>query len=224
MKRRVVTERELRELAAKGVSRLSLPLDAIVTPLARDTAAQLNIALVPGEDPAHSTSLPGAHPAATGIASGHGVVAVGADHGGFELKTQLKEFVGNLGFSVEDVGTSNTEPCDYPDFAFAVGRLVASGRASFGIMVDSVGIGSGIVANKIPGIRAACCTNEVMARSAREHNNANVLTLGSRVIGPDVARAIVREFLSSAFAGGRHEGRVKKITDIDTRYRTLPPS
>ncbi|MCC6398210.1 MAG: ribose 5-phosphate isomerase B [Bacteroidetes bacterium] len=146
-------------------------------------------------------------------------VAIGSDHGGFELKTQLAEYVRSLGCAVEDVGTKSVEPCDYPDFAYAVGMLVAGGRANLGIMIDGAGIGSCMVVNKIPGIRGACCTHEFMARNAREHNNANVLTLGSRVVGLEVAKAIVGVFLHTAFAGGRHEARVKKIMDVDQKYR-----
>lgn len=218
-KRRVITEREVRECRARGGTRLEIPPDALVTPLARDTAAELRVRLVTA--PAGTTSpTPSASPATPGGKSAAGmIVALGSDHGGFELKAQIKSLLQDLGHGVEDVGTNSGEPCDYPDFAYAVARLVAEGAAGAGIMIDGAGIGSCIVANKVPGIRAACCTHEVMARTAREHNDANVLTLGSRIVGLEVGRAVVRAFLETPFAGGRHEARVQKIRDVDTRFR-----
>jgi ribose 5-phosphate isomerase B len=124
----------------------------------------------------------------------------------------------SMGYAVIDLGTSNEEPCDYPDFAYAVARAVSSGEAWRGVAIDGAGIGSCIVANKVPGVRAACCHNEFVARNSREHNDANVLTLGSRVTGSEVCREILRIWLEAWFAGGRHKGRVDKIIDIEHRY------
>ena len=123
-----------------------------------------------------------------------------------------------LGYAVQDLGTSTEEPCDYPDYAYAVGKAVASGEAWRGVMIDGAGIGSCIVANKIPGIRAACGHNEFVARNAREHNDTNVLTLGSRVTGVEVCKEILRIWLATMFAGGRHQGRVDKMGDVERRY------
>jgi len=123
-----------------------------------------------------------------------------------------------LGFSVADVGTTSEEACDYPDFAYAVASLVASGQAARGIMVDGVGVASAIVANKVPGIRAVSCFDEFVAKSSREHNDANVLTLGGRTIGTEITKAIVKVWLETPFGGGRHQGRVQKITEIERRF------
>jgi len=148
----------------------------------------------------------------------HTTIALGSDHGGYRLKEVLRKFLVEEGYAVVDVGTDSEEACDYPDFAFAVARTVASGQAARGIMIDGVGVASAIVANKVPGIRAVPCYDEFVARSSREHNNANVLTLGGRVVGSEMAKAIVRIWLETGFAGGRHEGRVSKIADIEKRF------
>ena len=224
MKRLVVTERDIRDALARACTRLEIPDNAIVTPLAADTAAEKHMTLVrsaaPPKSPAGTPAITGQPGASSSPVGGQKVlIAIGSDHGGFELKAQLAEHIRAQGFPVEDAGTTSTEPCDYPDFAYAVGRLVAAGKAGLGIMIDGAGTGSCMVVNKIPGIRGACCTNEFMARNAREHNNANVLTLGSRVVGLEVAKGIVDAFLRTAFAGGRHEGRVRKIMDVDDKYR-----
>ena len=145
-------------------------------------------------------------------------MAIGSDHGGLMLKTAVAEYLPSLGVRVIDVGTLSEEPCDYPDFAYMVAKTVADAQAELGIMIDGAGTGSCMVVNKIPGIRGACCAHEFTARSAREHNNANVLTLGSRVIGMELAKSIVRTFVETPFAGGRHEGRVQKITDVEQRF------
>ncbi|MER3525063.1 MAG: ribose 5-phosphate isomerase B [Ignavibacteria bacterium] len=146
------------------------------------------------------------------------VVVFGSDHGGFKLKEELKPFTQKLGYAVLDVGTYDENPCDYPDFAYAVAKAVSSGEAWRGIMIDGAGIGSCVVANKVPGVKAACCHNEFVARNAREHNDTNVLTLGSRVTGSEVCKEIVKVWLETWFAGGRHKHRVDKIDQIETRF------
>jgi ribose 5-phosphate isomerase B len=145
------------------------------------------------------------------------VVAIGSDHGGFPLKESLRVFIEGLGFRVVDVGTYSAEACDYPDFAYAVARMVSLGKASKGIMIDAVGNASAIVANKVRGIRAACCPDEFSARSSREHNDANVLTLGGRTLGADLAKSITRVWLETSFGGGRHQKRLDKIAEIEQR-------
>ncbi|OGT92431.1 MAG: ribose 5-phosphate isomerase B [Gemmatimonadetes bacterium GWC2_71_9] len=144
------------------------------------------------------------------------MVAVGADHGGFPLKEHLKPLLAELGHDVLDVGTFGADPVDYPDFAVAVARAVAEGRAWRGIMVDGAGIGSAMAANKIRGIRAALCYDLTTAANAREHNDANVLTLGGTLIGTRLATDIVRAFLTTEFGGGRHAPRVDKINQLDS--------
>ena len=138
-------------------------------------------------------------------------VALGADHAGFAMKQNLVRFVHDLGHETNDLGTSSEESVDYPDFAASVAQAVTSGEADMGVLVCGTGLGMAIVANKIRGARAVSCTDSYSATMARAHNDANVLTLGSRVIGDGVAREIVRRFLDTEFEGGRHSRRLEKI-------------
>ena len=146
-------------------------------------------------------------------------IVVGADHGGFWLKEEIKKHLSSKGQVVDDVGTHSTEPVDYPDIAFLVARAVADNEHTLGIVVDGAGIGSCMAANKVPGVRASCCNDLYTARNAREHNHANLLTLGSMVIGPGLAKQIVDLWLATAPAPGRHADRVAKITRIQDSYR-----
>ncbi len=145
-------------------------------------------------------------------------IAIGADHGGFALKEKLRAFLGELGHAVDDCGAFDTAAVDYPDLAHAVAQKVASGVCRWGILVDGAGIGSCMVANKVPGVRAALCYDLSSARNSREHNHANVLTLGSGLIGDNLARQIVREWLATPWGGDRHARRVEKIVDVEKRY------
>ena len=142
-------------------------------------------------------------------------VAVGADHGGVSMKTVIADRLRELGYGVLDFGSVTKEPVDYPDFAIAVGKAVADGRAQMGVMIDGAGIGSCMAANKVRGVRAAMCYDVTTAANAREHNNANVLTLGAGLIGSRLATAILETFLSTSFGGGRHKTRVDKIDALD---------
>jgi ribose 5-phosphate isomerase B len=148
----------------------------------------------------------------------HADVAVGADHGGYRLKERIVAELREHGFDVHDCGTNSTESVDYPDFAYGVARLVADGDCRWGIMVDGAGIGSCMVANKLPGIRAATCWDVSSARNSREHNHANVLVLGAGLIGENLALEIVQVWLSTSWGGDRHARRVEKITEIERRY------
>ena len=203
------------ESAAPG-GELRVPKGALVTPLARQAALERKINLV-----SDAGSGARADPA-TGAVAGRGAssrrVALGADHGGFELKEQLKRQLQELGYSVIDCGTDSSESVDYPDFALAVARLVAEGRAWRGVLVDGAGIGSCMAANKVPGVRAAMCYDEATAVNSREHNDANVLTLGAGLIGPELGRRIVETWLRTASGGGRHARRVSKIMAIEKRF------
>ena len=145
-------------------------------------------------------------------------VAIGADHGGFELKQELAPFLGSLGYRVSDCGTFSSDPVDYPDIAYSVARLVGEGAVARGIVIDGAGIGSCMAANKVPGVRAAMCYDVTTARNAREHNDANVLTLGGRLIQAATARDIARIFLETPCTEARHLKRVGKITEIERRY------
>ena len=143
------------------------------------------------------------------------LIAIGADHGGFALKESLKAYLQELDFTPIDCGTNSTESVDYPDFAQAVAEQVASGKVWRGIMIDGAGIGSCMAANKVPGVRAAMCYDHATAFNSREHNNANLLTLGAGLIGPSLAKQIVKTFLETEFGGGRHARRVDKIMEIE---------
>ena len=144
-------------------------------------------------------------------------IALGADHAGFELKEEIKRHLTENGFQVRDLGTHSTESVDYPDYARAVGEEVAGGAANWGILVCGAGIGMSIAANKVPGIRAANVHSETEAQLSREHNNANVLALGGRLLDHSQALKIVDVWLNTAFAGGRHQRRVEKIGGIEAR-------
>jgi len=146
------------------------------------------------------------------------VVAIGSDHGGYELKEILKTTLNELGFDVRDVGAYNKGAVDYPDFAHEVARLVSVGKAWRGIMIDGAGISSCIVANKVPGVRAGMAYDYSSAVNSREHNDTNVLTLGAGLIGVNLAKQIVKVWLTTEFGGGRHAGRVEKITAVEKQY------
>jgi ribose 5-phosphate isomerase B len=142
-------------------------------------------------------------------------IAIGADHAGWHTKEAIKSYLESSGYPVEDVGTWSEESVDYPDYARKVAETVAAGRAQIGILACGTGIGMAIAANKVPGIRAATAHDPMTARAAREHNNANVLTVGGRVVDAVRAVEIVREFLAASFAGGRHQRRIDKISEMD---------
>ncbi len=142
-------------------------------------------------------------------------IALGADHAGFHVKETIRKFLETAGYPVDDVGTWSEESVDYPDYARAVAEKVAAGADQLGILACGTGIGMAITANKVPGIRAAVAHDAMTARLAREHNDANVLTLGGRVVDDARAIEIVRDFLDAQFAGGRHQRRIDKITELD---------
>ena len=146
------------------------------------------------------------------------VVAIGADHGGYELKEALKPDLNSLGFEVKDMGTNSKDAVDYPDIAHAVARAVGLGKAWRGIMIDGAGIGSCIVANKVPGVRAGMAYDYSSAANSREHNDTNVLTLGAGLIGVNLAKQIIKTWLTTEFAGGRHAPRVDKIKSVEKQY------
>lgn len=189
---------------------------ALITPLAREEAERRRITLREGIAP-----IAAAAPAAIAIPSVTDParsVGLGADHGGFELKNLLKAYLGELGYTVTDVGCFSPEAVDYPDLAYAVARLVADGRVAAGIIIDGAGIGSAMVANKVPGVRAALCYDLSSAFNSREHNHANVLTLGAGLIGPSLARQIVKTWLETPWGAGRHAQRVAKIIQVEQRF------
>jgi len=150
-------------------------------------------------------------------------VIIGSDHGGFALKTDLIGFVRELGHEVVDYGTHSVDPVDYPDIALLVASAVAADpERTLGIMVDGAGIGSAMTANKVPGVRAAPCYDTFTAKNSREHNDANVLTLGGRVTGVGLARDIVKTWLCTPFGGQRHARRIEKMLQIERRFLAGP--
>jgi len=160
-----------------------------------------------------------AAPTQSGPSVPAGTVAIGADHGGFALKAVIAKHLSDKGLGVTDCGTNGPAAVDYSDFAHVVARLVASGACASGIVIDGAGIGSAMAANKVPGVRAANAHDTSMARNAREHNYANVLTLGARMIGEGLALEIVDTFLATPWGAERHGARVAKITAIEQQYR-----
>ncbi len=144
-------------------------------------------------------------------------IAIGSDHAGFALKQHLIEVLTSSGHVVDDHGTNSTESCDYPPICAAVGRTVRDGDADFGIVLGGSGQGEQLAANKVRGIRAALCNDLYTARMARQHNNANVLSIGARIVGEGLAEEILALFLNTPFEGGRHERRVAQITEIETQ-------
>jgi len=172
--------------------------------------------------PPAAAAAPAATPAATADA-GRVAIAIGADHGGWELKKRIGAVLAEAGFAVRDCGTNGPEAVDYPDIAHAVARLVADGTCRWGIVLDGAGIGSAMAANKVPGVRAANCHDLSSARNSREHNHANVLTLGARFLGEGLAIEIVRAWLGTDWAPGRHAARVEKISEIERRYAAPAP-
>ena len=239
MARTLVSEREIRGAARAGTKSLDVA-GAVVTPAARDLAGALGVTLIgdarsgrgkaperrgaPPKTQSATASPPAPNPSAARASlpapansSAKPTIALGADHGGVVMKTAIAAHLRAAGFPVTDLGTASADPVDYPDFAIAVAREVASKKASLGIMIDGAGIGSCMVANKVPGIRAAMCYDVTTATNAREHNDANLLTLGAGLLGMRLAVAIVDTFLATPFAGGRHAKRVEKIDALDKR-------
>ena len=206
-KRPIIDEDVIRN--APAGKPFAIPAGALITPLARQAALERHISLV---DAKATASQP--QPSGTGAKT----VAIGADHGGFDLKELLKKTLNENGYTVVDCGTHSTDSVDYPDLAYAVARLVADGAAWRGIIIDGAGIGSCMAANKVPGVRAAMCYDQATAFNSREHNNANVLTLGAGLIGDNLARQIMNTWLTTEFGGGRHGRRVDKIDAIERRY------
>jgi ribose 5-phosphate isomerase B len=199
----VITEADVSDLA-EG-SRLRIAEGARLTPLAADIVRERRIELVK-RVPRRGTRLTK-------------MVAVGADHGGYKMKEELKAFLAELGHRVHDYGTNSEDAVDYPDFAHAVARAVSDHEADVGIVVDGAGVGSAMTANKVPGVRAAACYSVAVAKNSREHNDANVLTLGSQTVTSDEMREIVRAWLATEISEDRHRKRVAKIEAIERQYR-----
>jgi len=203
--KQVITELEIRSAIEGDILRIDE--DAKLTPLAEDIARERGIQI---ERVRRRTS------------ANRKKIALGADHGGFEMKEGVKRVLADLGHDHQDFGTNSTEAVDYPDYAHHVARAVARGSCDLGIVIDGAGIGSCMVANKVPGVRAAMCYDEASARNSREHNGANVLTLGGKMISNDRMREIVRVWLATELTEDRHRRRVDKISAIEREYLNSP--
>jgi len=207
--KRVITAADI---PASGELRIAT--GSIVTPSARDLARDRAVKITEvAPDQIDTTTPP------------EKIVALGSDHGGFVLKERLKPILEEFALTIQDIGVHEEKPADYPDIARQVAELVANGQASRGIIIDGAGIGSCIVANKFPGIRAALCYDRASARNSREHNDSNVLTLGGRLLTATQAEDVLRVWLTTPFVGGRHAARVQKIIDIEKAIKNwTPPS
>jgi ribose 5-phosphate isomerase B len=206
--KRVITAQDV-----PAAGELRVPIGTLVTPSAREVAEARGVRIV--ELPEDQLSA---------LAPPEKTVAMGADHGGYLLKEALRPILEGLGLEVRDVGVYDEKPADYPDLALTVAELVASGTAARGVVIDGAGIGSSIAANKVPGIRAALCYDQASARNSREHNDSNVLTLGARLLTQTQAEEVLRTWIATPFAGGRHQARVQKILDIERKYLRKDPS
>jgi ribose 5-phosphate isomerase B len=198
----IITEDDVRGLEAGA--RLRIAEGARLTPLAADIIREKGIELV------RRASRRGSRE--------HKLVAVGADHGGYKMKEELKIFLAELGHHAHDFGTNSEDAVDYPDFAHAVARAVADGEAEVGIIIDGAGVGSAMTANKVPGVRAAACYSVAVAQNSREHNDANVLTLGSKTVTSELMREIVKAWLATEISEDRHRKRVAKIVAVERQY------
>ncbi len=210
----LITESDIVKLNRKGLKVIPVGDDDLLTPLALDKIKSLGINIVKkeivrelNEEKNHELYV-----------SRTNKIAIGSDHTGFKLKNIISKILSDKGKGIIDVGTYNESSCDYPDFAFAVSSKVLEKVVDFGIIIDATGNPSAITANKIPGIRAANCFNEFTAKSAREHNNANILTLGAKSIGEETAKSVLEVWLKSNFEGGRHQKRLNKIITIEKQY------
>ena len=196
------TEAEVRALVSRVVA--GLQTETAAPGSSGAPAAAPSPAPAAGSGPSTSGPLP--------------TIAIGADHGGYPLKERIGFRLKEIGHEVVDCGTHSADAVDYPDFAHAVAQTVARGESAYGIIVDGAGIGSAMVANKVPGIRAALCYDISSARNSREHNHANVLTLGAGLVGAGLALQIVDAWLATPWGPGRHANRVAKITDVERQY------
>ena len=197
----VITELDLHNVSSGDVLRIDD--NSRLTPLAEDIVRERGIQL---------------ERAKRRIAAQRRRIALGADHGGFEMKEELKRLIADLGHEYQDFGCHSTDAVDYPDYAHLVARAVAKGTCDVGIMIDGAGIGSCMVANKVPGVRAAMCYDEASAKNSREHNGANVLTLGGKMISNETMKKIVQTWLATELTEERHRRRVAKIDAVGEEY------
>ncbi len=209
--RKLITEKDIQDLIIKGKNTVEVTGNEIITPAAIDKINENSIEIVK----VSVSSKRNFSNELTGTFSSYKKVAIGSDHTGFTVKGLIKKYLESKGYKLTDVGTFDEKSCDYPDFAIKVAELIQQKNVDFGILFDATGIPSAITANKIKGIRAATCYNEFSARSAREHNNANIIVLGAKALGEETIKSILETFLNSNFLGERHQRRLDKITQLE---------
>ena len=223
MKRQLITERDVIDAANHGTKILMIQSNSIITSAARDEAQKRSVQF--SVQPQHamvapaSNLIPVSETSSQPFQRNSMTIALGSDHGGFRMKEALHTYLAEQGNRIIDVGTDSELPCDYPDFAYAVASLVSSRTVERGIIIDSVGVASAIVANKVPGVRAVPCYDEFVARSSREHNDANVLSLGARFLSIEEAKSAVKLWLQTTFSGDKRH--IRRLEEIDKLEESL---
>ena len=216
--KKLYTEYDIIQIIKKGDRIIHVLPGAIFTPSARDKITEAKLRVI-DQLPEMINKIEAMKLEKKPIAK---TIVIGSDHTGFAIKASLKEFLRGLNLKIIDVGPNNADSCDYPDYALKVAQAVISGEANLGLMLDATGIPSAITVNKIPGIRGATCYNEFTARSAREHNDANIIVLGAKALGEESIKSILEVFLFTKFTGGRHQKRLDKIKKVEEKL--LKPS
>jgi ribose 5-phosphate isomerase B len=211
--KKLIREIDIINFAKSGSKILRVCENTILTPSAIDKVRELKLIVEKSADDKNETVNEDA-----GTIEQLKRIYIGGDHTGFKVKSMLIKILRDRGHEVIDVGTFNEDSCDYPDFAFEVAKNVANKKLNAGILVDATGIPSAITANKIPGIRATTCYNEFSARSAREHNDSNILVLGAKSLGEETIKSILKVWLETPFLGGRHQKRLDKITSVEQKF------
>ncbi|MBL1213594.1 MAG: ribose 5-phosphate isomerase B [Ignavibacteriae bacterium] len=212
--KKLLTESDIISFSGSGSKIFNVSKQTLLTPLAIDKARELGITIVRNT----ADELIKGAPEAKSFDKGKKTICIGGDHTGYQIKNILKEILKQKSYEVFDVGTLSEQSCDYPDYAFEVAKKVALKEYRFGILIDATGIPSAITANKVPGIRAATCYNEFSAKSAREHNNANILVVGAKSLGEETIKSILDTWLQTEFGGERHQRRLDKINAIEEKF------
>lgn len=207
--KKLITEQYVIDIIKSGANSIEVCENCLLTPLAMDRIKSSKIQIVKKKNDGNIKE---------DILADNNKIAIGGDHTGFEIKEILKKYLKDKNFDVIDVGTNSKESCDYPDFAIAVAKKVGMKEVRFGILIDATGIPSAITANKFPGIRAATCYNEFSAKSAREHNNANIIVLGAKTLGEETIKSVLDTWFKTNFAGERHQKRLNKITEVEKYF------
>lgn len=211
--KKLFTEKNIIDIIKSGSSTVVASKDCIFTPSALDKIREFNLTVKRVDEKIIlNTKVISKDSLKT-----NRKIALGSDHTGFHLKGIVSKFLTNKGYNILDVGTFSEESCDFPDFAYEVAQKVLNKEVEFGIMIDATGIPSAITANKLAGIRAATCYNEFTAKSAREHNNANMMILGAKAIGEETVKSMIDKWLATDFGGERHQRRLDKITAIEKK-------